>query len=296
MKRFAFNLFLMLIFGLPCFAQICDETGSYNETWTKQARAGENSREQRKKYYATLTKEQLERISDFEVYPTMIMECGMGFSDGLAKVFVDGKAGFINSKGEIVVKPQFKDAGRFRESLAPVEFENGKWGYINRRGEVVIKPDFDWALMFRENRALVQIGKKWGYIDNAGGIVIKPQFDHADSFSEGLAHVQLYREKYYSGYIDKNGTWIIQPIWNGGGDFVGGQAKVDLDVKDNQGNYKYTECFQINRAGRKLSEVDCSGSIKRKNFLDAAKIEVFFDEYKTGYKDRRGRFIWKPTK
>lgn len=296
MKRLVLGIFLPLIFGLSCFAQICDETGSYNKVWTIEARARENNREARKKYYESLTENQRQMESDFEVYPTLGMVCGMGFSDGLAKVFVDGKAGFINSKGEIVVKPQYKDAGRFRENLAPVEFENGKWGYIDKSGAVVVKPGFDWALMFHENRAPVQIGKKWGYINNAGEIIIEPQFDHADSFFEGLAHVQIYREKYYSGYIDKNGKWVIQPIWSGGEDFENGRAKVSADAKDDKGNYKYTECFYIDRAGRKLAEVDCSGAIKKKNFLDDVKAEIVFDEYRTGYKDRRGRFIWKPTK
>jgi hypothetical protein len=296
MKTIALNLLLILVFALPCFAQICDETGSYNEVWTKEARARESHREEKQKYYKTLTPEQQLGVSDYEVYPTALMKCGMGFSNGLGKIFVDGKAGFINAKGEIVIKPRFKDAGRFQENLAPVELENGKWGYINKKGKLVIKPVFDWALMFREGRALVQVGKKWGYIDNTGEIIIKPQFDHADSFSEGLAHVQLYREKYYSGYIDKNGEWAIQPTWVGGGDFVIGKAKVSVDVKDDKGKYRYTECFYIDRTGKKLDAVDCSGWIRRENFFDDAKIQVVFEDDKTGYRDGRGGYIWKPTK
>jgi hypothetical protein len=150
--------------------------------------------------------------------------------------------------------------------------------------------------MFREGRGLVQVGKKWGFIDSAGKIIIEPQFDHANSFSEDLAHVQLYREKYYSGYIDKNGKWVIRPIWVGGGDFVNGKAKVDADVKDDKGNDRYTECFYINKTGKKLGEVDCSGWMRRKDIFDDAGIELVFEEYKTGYKDKTGKYIWKPTK
>lgn len=203
-----------LISVITSSAQICDESGSYNATWTIQARAKEKGREERENYYKTLTKEQLERVSDLNFYPTNSMTCGMGFSNGLGKIFVDGKAGFVNTDGKIVIQPQFKDTGRFSENLAPVEFGNGKWGYINKRGETVIKPEFDWALIFREGRALIQVGEKWGFIDSTGKIIIKPQFAHANSFSEGLVMVQvwgndeLYEKDFKvlkTGYIDKFG-------------------------------------------------------------------------------------------
>ncbi len=294
------NLVLTIIFlGILAYdmSAICDETGSYNAIWTIQARERENSREERKKYYKTLNKEERVRISDFEIYPTDLMICGMGFSNGLGKIHVNGKAGFINTEGKIVIRPQFKNAGRFSENLAPVETKNGKWGFINKKGEMVIQPEFDWALIFREGLALIQINKKWGFINSAGKIVIEPQFDHADSFSEDLAHVQIFREKYYSGYIDKNGNWVIQPIFNGGTDFNNGEAVADLDVVDNKGNYKYTECYLINTSGKKLKELEtCSRPIKSPNLLDATDIDLFFDEYKTGYKNKAGKVVWKPTK
>ena len=61
---------------------------------------------------------------------------------------------------------------------------DGKWGYINQRGEVVIKPQFGDVGDFSEGLAVVQIGDKWGYINQAGEIVIKPQFGDAGSFSQ----------------------------------------------------------------------------------------------------------------
>ncbi len=296
MKKIVLLFSLILISVVTSSAQICDELGSYNATWTTQARVKEEGREKRENYYKTLTKEQRERVNDLNVYPTNLMTCGMGFSNGLGKVFVAGKTGFINTEGKIVIQPQFKDAGRFSENLAPVEFENGKWGYINQTGETVIKPEFDWALIFREGLALIQIEKKWGFIDSTGKIVIKPQFDHANSFSEGLAHAQIYREKYYSGYIDKNGNWAIEPKFNGGDDFNNGRTIVDQDVKDDKGNYKYTECYLIDKSGKKLKEAECSRTIKFPDLSDSSGYNLFFDDYKTGYKNKKGKIIWKPTK
>jgi hypothetical protein len=50
--------------------------------------------------------------------------------------------------------------------------EQGKYGYIDATGRVVIKPQFDGALPFTEGLAAVSIGKKWGFIDSSGKVVV----------------------------------------------------------------------------------------------------------------------------
>src|SRR4051794_5255376 len=90
------------------------------------------------------------------------------------------------------------------ENLLPVQ-QNGKWGYINRSGEIVIKPQFDSAELFADGLALVRYppqkkplkpGEKKaelvegiGFIDQTGKVVLKldsPLGLDGDSFSEGL--------------------------------------------------------------------------------------------------------------
>lgn len=127
-------------------------------------RKTEKEKGKNREYCAKLTFQQ--RISGnrcFETYPTDIMTWGKGFSEGLAKITVNGKVGFINTTGDIVIKPKLKDAGYFSENLAPFESKNGKWGYINNNGEIAIKPQFDWAISFHEGLGLVQVGELWGY-------------------------------------------------------------------------------------------------------------------------------------
>jgi WG containing repeat len=284
----------------------CDETGSYNKTWTTQAIEKENGREAREKYYKTLTLEEKMSISDFERYPNLMMTCSMGFSDGLAKIIVDGKAGFINIKGKIAIQPKYKNAGRFSEYLAPVQFENDKWGYINKKGEIVIKAQFDWALIFREGLALVQVSEKWGFIDIDGKVVVKPQFIHANSFSERLAKAQiwgidnLYSEGFKvlkTGYISKTGDWIIKPTWDGGNNFEKGKTIVDQHLVDETTKKTYHGCFWIDNNGHKISKEleTCSTTIKEPISIDES-FSMFFDDYKTGYKNKSGKIIWKPTK
>ena len=55
-------------------------------------------------------------------------------------------------------------SNNFSEGLANVKI-NGKWGYINTKGEEVIPCQYDAANPFSEGVAVVIIGKKWKYID-----------------------------------------------------------------------------------------------------------------------------------
>ena len=57
--------------------------------------------------------------------------------------------------------------------------QDGKWGYIDRTGNVIIAPQFQQASEFSEGVAAVNIDGKWGYIDQKGQIVIEPQFAFA---------------------------------------------------------------------------------------------------------------------
>mgnify|MGYP003291734872 CR=1 FL=1 len=60
-----------------------------------------------------------------------------GFSKGLAPVQQNGKCGFINTKGEVVIPCIYDEAGWFSEGLALVK-QNGKWSIINTEGKVIV--------------------------------------------------------------------------------------------------------------------------------------------------------------
>jgi hypothetical protein len=145
----------------------------------------------------------------YSLYPNELSTWGKGFSDGLAKVTVNGKVGFIDSSGKLVIAAKLRDAGPFSEGLAPYESGNGKWGYLDKRGKVAINPEFDWAISFHEGVALVQVGKNWGYIGRNGIFVIEPKFEEAESFSEGFASVSMYdTEIEWTGSTPRKGRWV----------------------------------------------------------------------------------------
>ncbi|PIU56445.1 MAG: hypothetical protein COS87_02150 [Chloroflexi bacterium CG07_land_8_20_14_0_80_45_17] len=109
--------------------------------------------------------------------------------------------------------------------LFPI-IQNGKWGYIDKSGHIIIKPQFDHASHFSEGLAVIKVSNKLGYIDITGKVVIAAQFDGADGFSEGLAAVNIggkggiggrwLIEGGKWGFIDKTGKMIIKPQYNYG--------------------------------------------------------------------------------
>lgn len=162
----------------------------------------------------------------------------------LAAVNIDGKWGFIDNEGNIVIEPQYDkpqlfglllNVYGFSEGLARVSIDE-KWGYIDKEGTTVINPQFDNAEDFSEGLASVLIGGwvtgKCGYIDKEGAIVIEPQFDYAKNFSEGLAPVLSGGwEEGKWGYINKEGTTVIDPQFGDAFEFYEGLARVSIEGK-----------------------------------------------------------------
>lgn len=144
------------------------------------------------------------------------------FSDGMAKVKLDGKYGYINKSGELVVPAQFSSADDFSEGLACV-YDNGKSFYIDHQGRKVIAAADDWEThpstcsSFSEGLAMVRFKHdKFGYIDRTGRVVIQPRFDSAGPFVDGVAEVYELRGDTWShnpafGFIDRKGKYIWEP-------------------------------------------------------------------------------------
>jgi len=76
---------------------------------------------------------------------------------------------------------------------------------------------------------VVIVNNKRGFIDKTGKIVIEPQFQGAGDFSEGLASVAISDGGYKEGYIDRTGKIVLEPKWDTAGKFSEGVAWVGFD-------------------------------------------------------------------
>ncbi len=86
----------------------------------------------------------------------------------LFRIKQNGKYGYMDNTGNIVIEPQFYSASGFSEGLAKVGA-----GLIDKTGKIVIKLQGSF-LGFSEGLAGVKIGKKLGYIDKIGQYVWEP--------------------------------------------------------------------------------------------------------------------------
>jgi hypothetical protein len=151
---------------------------------------------------------------------------------------LNGRTGFINIKGEVVIAPQFDYARRFHNGLALVQINGnnvsktrrytdyigGKYGYIGKTGKFVIEAKFNIAQDFSEGLAAVGMptrngGRRYGFIDATGRMVIKPQFQEAGDFNEGTASVRV-GDKW--GVIDRTGKFIVPPKYDLVDSFIDG--------------------------------------------------------------------------
>ena len=148
----------------------------------------------------------------------------------LLPVVVEGKCGFIDRNGKIVVQPVFDTCNEFADERAVVKAgsktlvinEKGKTvfdltnrvygskysdglisvcggantcapiGYLDKEGRIAIQPQFDTWFPFSDGRALIHVDNKWGYIDKQGKTVIPPKYLQASPFKNGMAQVHTY--------------------------------------------------------------------------------------------------------
>jgi hypothetical protein len=87
--------------------------------------------------------------------------------------------------------------GPYYEGLARVKNADKKWGFVDTTGNVVVKPKYNEVENFKDGLAKVRTGTKWGLVDNTGREVIKPTFEAIYEFINGKAQVLLNGEKYY---------------------------------------------------------------------------------------------------
>ena len=65
------------------------------------------------------------------------------FSNGLAGVEKDGKYGYVDKKGNIVVDYQYEKVTEVNEYGYAGIKKDGKWGVVDSQGQVVLTPTYD---------------------------------------------------------------------------------------------------------------------------------------------------------
>jgi len=137
-----------------------------------------------------------------------------GFNEGLcpAQRGYDTGCGYIDTEGNVVIEfnSSWAWAGKFSEGLARVRNTEGKYGFINTSGEVVIPFMYKNAGSFSEglawviDRDVISYYDKEAttyYIEKSGEMAIET-LGYCSEFRDGIAETA-------AGYIDKTGKVLI---------------------------------------------------------------------------------------
>ena len=102
------------------------------------------------------------------------------------------RCGLLDTAGNIICRPSFAKFGApfFDSELGPLPTTKGrKWGYINTKGEWVIRPQFEYAGNFHNGLAKVVVKGKTGYIQKDGTMAIEHRFDGGENFYDTITVV-----------------------------------------------------------------------------------------------------------
>lgn len=133
-------------------------------------------------------------------------------SEGMLAFRKAGKWGFINTNGEITIKPTFINVGDFHSGLAKAR-EQRFWGFINKKGEYVIEPQYKRVDDFAGGIATTNSSKGWKFINQQGERAIKQAIRTMKPFYKGQAIVKSSKSNKW-GMIDTMGNWLLEPIYD----------------------------------------------------------------------------------
>lgn len=242
-------------------------------------------------------------LTNSPAHPQNVSPNASSVHELLLPVRVDGKAGYINTKGRLVIRPKFTRGDDFSEGLAAAYTQgtNDPWplaGYIDLKGNWVIKPQFVWAGPMHEGFARIKLSDQYGshaFVSSKGKIVSVPHGDVngmiLGDVVEGLAAYSADDGKF--GFLDVTGTVAINPQFEDADAFSEGLALVKVKSRygfiDNKGSfaipakYAYATDFRNGRALVCVEQGQNCGSIDKADNFTGSAVPLLFDRWGSGY-------------
>ena len=165
-------------------------------------------------------------------------------SFALAPASINNRYGYINPHGEWMIEPKFQYAEDFedRSALAKVKQRN-RWGFIDKEGHFAIVPTFtgylggfdtetgychvsergeDYHIDRKGNRVEFTPDAKndpypvpirlWGMKDGKGNMIVPPTYNQLYGPDERGRVTARVKHKF--GVLDRQGKWMIEPIYD----------------------------------------------------------------------------------
>lgn len=132
-----------------------------------------------------------DQITDFVFEEIKLDDKGIAFRNGRAFAKINGSYMLIDANGKQVGKAVWDDVDAFNSDMIAAVMKDGKWGFVDGDGKVVVEYQYEMAQSFANGMAAVMVGEKWGYISAEDfEMKIQPAFHAARDFSSnGTAFV-----------------------------------------------------------------------------------------------------------
>jgi hypothetical protein len=222
------------------------------------------------------------------------------FQMKLYPIISNGKYGYMNTQGKLIIPAIYSEVGPFQDGLAVVS-KDELFGIIDKKNQVVVDFQYDEMSEFMSNRAIVRQGEKYGVINRSGKCIFPLEFED----------ISLGTNRIYTVVKDGKSTLYnlnFEPVLFGAGTTETNFSKLmsakrpefelvgDLDRKSNRAVVKV--------AGQ-LNYIDSLGKVILTTplewFADALNVAKFCNGYavfrkkeKFGLIDLNGKVIQKP--
>lgn len=140
----------------------------------------------------------------------------------LFRIIENGKTGYINKRGEVIIKPVYADGDNFSYGLAAVR-KDGLYGFIDTEGNYVLPAAYHFAKSFYKDYALTIMDGENQVINKKGDRVLNSAYTGMKIINDNTAIIYTKTKK--QGVLDlTNGKLIIDTIYTEISDFHKGIA------------------------------------------------------------------------
>lgn len=132
------------------------------------------------------------------------------FNEGLIPYYIKDetakKYGYIDTLGNVAIKPFLDKANPFNNNIALVKYK-GSFGVLGIIGDFVVQPSYDEIKIPYDSGGYYAVKKntRWGFLNSQNAIVIPLMYDDVNLFNKGLAKVWV--DNKYS-YININNECV----------------------------------------------------------------------------------------
>ena len=234
-----------------------------------------------------------EAAYDLEAIAKAIEGCEdlTSFRSGLAGVKKNGKVGYIDKKGNVVIPFEYDSPTQvFCDDVVAV-FKGDDVIYMDPKGKELFRTKsfgrfHEGLCSNREDVGEDKIGKL-GFIDKTGKVVVPFEYDYTGDFSDGMCWVT--KEDGNIGFINKKGELVVPcqyewPAERQPTDFHDGLCAVIVDEEHEWFGF-------IDKTGKRAFPGVYSNEANFSEGLAMVREVLGDDTWRSGYIDKTGKFV-----